>query len=59
MKPVILPAGYVFLSFSMEDSTRVREEEEIVTKALDSSDASATQNPIPVPRQKGSVSMKS
>jgi hypothetical protein len=56
---MILPAVYVFLSFSTEDSTRLLEEEEIVTEAPDSRDASATQNPIPVHRQNLSLSMKS
>jgi len=40
--------GYDFLRRETADSTRLVEEEEMVTEAEDSIEASATANPIPI-----------
>jgi hypothetical protein len=45
--PATLAEGYDFLSDVMEDSTRELDEDDMITLALDSIEASATANPIP------------
>jgi len=45
--PETLPLGYEFCNLETVDLTLSGEDEETVTEAPDSSEASATENPIP------------